>query len=79
MGVKTEFKRAGRIELDFGGYTKCVCVVLAETYADITAMARGWLSECPSAKKVTAYYGLSDVQLVCYVREEERGIKIIGG
>lgn len=77
MGVKTEYKKAGRIELEFGDYSKCTCIVLAETNADITAMARGWLYECLTAKSVTAYEGLTDKPIVCYVRGDNRCIRII--
>lgn len=70
MGVKTEYKKAGRIELEFGDYSKCTCIVLAEAEADVIALARGWLYECLTAKKVTAYRGLTDEQLVCYIRAD---------
>ena len=70
MGVKLEYKKAGRIELEFGDYSKISCIVLAETNADITAIARGWMYEYQTAKKVTAYEGLTDNPIVCYVRAD---------
>ena len=59
-----------RIELEYGDYSKCMCIVLAKTNADITALARGWMYEYQTAKKVSAYEGLTDNPIVCYVRED---------
>lgn len=76
MGVKTEYKKAARIELEFSDYSIISCIVLAEMDADITSLARGWLYEYP-AKKVTAYRGLTDEKLVCYVRDKNHNISIV--